>query len=270
MVKFLSNAMLFFYMVKPGTIVPWLGDRAFFAIAGVTIVLFAVGRFMQARPLGSLPLRKYVYALIVVYALSIAQTGWLGGAVDSLIIWLKVALIFTVLADVNESVRDVRRTMWTTVIVVATLAWLGWDAYLANLGDETSGARLSSVGFYNNSNAFALTLSMGSALVFALFESGAGFAGKLLLPLLLGGFAVTSVYTKSRAGTAGLGLVVLLSLVLSRRLKSRVLKGALVGLVIAGMAVAVPSCSPAAMPAPTSGATSPRRAGSRPGGLPTT
>jgi len=240
MLKVLCYLTLFFTIAQPGVLFPALTGRVFFLIASVTLILFTAKRVMVGMPLGKLPQRKYVYALIVVFALSVAQTGWLGGVVDTLMFWAKIAILFTLLVDMNESVRDLRRSLFTVVAAVAVLTWMGWDVYL-NTPELLSGSgRLESVGYYNQPNSFALALTVGSALAFAVLETAPGFVRKVPFVLLVGAFAVSSVYTKSRGGNLGLAVVMLVSIIFSPGIRSRGFKALLVGAMIAGMTLAVP------------------------------
>jgi O-antigen ligase len=242
MVKILCYLTLFTSIAKPPSIVPGLpfGENVFFVLASLTIVAFAMDRFMRGMPLGKLPQRKYVYALVVVYALSIAQSGWFGGTIEILAIWAKIAIVFTLVVDASDTSRDVRRLLFTVVAAVTVLAWAGWHMYLYEPELMQAQGRLQSVGNYNLSNSFALALTVASPLAFALLVTARGFSAKVVYFLLIWGFALSSVYTKSRGGNLGFAFAVLASIILSRGIRSRTFKGLLVGGAIVGIMASVP------------------------------
>ena len=240
MLKLLCYSTLFFSIAQPVVLFPVFSDRAFFIVAGLALFCFAVTRIVQGMALGQLPQRKYVYTMVVVYALSIAQSGWLGGAAALFMTWAKVAMVFTLTADVGVSPRDVNRGVFAVVAAVAALTWVGWDLYLNAPELLTNPGRLESRGYYNLSNSFALALTMGSALAFSLLETQRGLLRKLPMVFLIVIFAVSNVNTKSRGGNLGFAVALLVSIILSRRIRSRAFKGLLVGAVIVAIVVSVP------------------------------
>jgi putative inorganic carbon (hco3(-)) transporter len=240
MVKFLCYLTLFASIAKPGAIFPWRMDRPFFVLAGLTLVVFVAQRLLRGQPISSLPQRRYIYAIVAVYTLSIAQSGWLGGTVATAILWGKIAIVFTLLADVNESVADVRRSLFATVLAVVVLTFVGWRIYLYTPELLSNEGRLESVGDYNLSNSFALALTVGGAMLLTLFETTNSFLKKVLYFGILAVFAVSCVYTKSRGGNLGFASAVIVSLLLSSKVRSVILKAALAGLTVLGAAAAIP------------------------------
>ncbi len=240
MLKLLFYLTLFSHIVNPVYVLPWLPGRTYFVLVSVTTVLFVVQRTMRGMPLSKLPQRKYVYSIIVVFALSIAQTGWLGGAVNVLINWGKIAIVFILLVDMAESARDLRRSLLTVIAAVAALAWMGWYVYLNTPELLTSTGRLEAGGDYSQPNSFALALTVGAPLAFALLETAPGFVRKVPYVLLLGVFGVSSVFTRSRGGNLGFAVAILTSVIFSPGIRSRAFKAVLVGVMVAGMTVSVP------------------------------
>ena len=242
MLRFFTYLTLFSAIAQPAALFPRfrMTERMFFVLACLTIVMFAIDRLMHGAALSRLPQRKYVYGLVVVYVLSIAQSGWLGGAVDMLLLWSKIAIVFTLVVDGSESVRDVRRLAITVVAAVAALSWMGWDLYLNSPELLHDSGRLESVGNYNLSNSFALALTIGTAFAVAVLTTAHGFLGKLFWLLPVCGFAVTCVYTKSRGGNLGLAVVIVGSILLTPSIRSRAFKGLLLAGVIVAMIASVP------------------------------
>jgi O-antigen ligase len=239
MLKILYYVMLFSSIINPLVFMPWLPQRWYLVFAGITFVLFLAQRTMSGRPLNKLPQSKYVYLLIVVFVLSVAQTGWLGGTVDTIINWSKTLIVFILLVNVAESPRDLRRSVLVVVAAVAVCSWEAWRIYWYT-PELLSMERMISVGDYDQPNSFALALTVGTALTFTVLETAPGFIRKVPMLFLLGVFAVTSVYTKSRGGNLGLALVLLTSVSFSSVIRSRFLRGLLVATVIAGATVSVP------------------------------
>ena len=242
MLKILCYLTLFASIAQPPAILPRLSltESLFFTLALVNVVVFAADRVLRGEPLGMVPQRKYVYALVVVYALSIAQSGWLGGTLDILLRWAKIAAVFTLVLDASRTVRDVRRLFATVVLAVAVLAAVGWDLYLNSPELMHEPDRLESVGNYNLSNSFALALTIATPLAFALLVTARGFLGRAFYFLLICGFAVSVVYTKSRGGNLGFAFAVLASIVLSSGIRSRAFKGLLIGGAVTAMVAGVP------------------------------
>jgi peptidoglycan/xylan/chitin deacetylase (PgdA/CDA1 family) len=175
-----------------------------------------------------------------VYTLSIAQSGWFGGTVDMLLLWSKIAIVYTLVVDASDNVKDLRRLVFAVVIAVIVLTWKGWDIFLYTPERLTDAGRLESVGNYNLSNSFALALTVAAAFTFALLGTTRRLLGKLFYVLVIGLFAVTCVYTKSRGGNLGFAFAILFSIVVSRWIRSRALKGLLLAGVVVGIIASVP------------------------------
>lgn len=210
--------VLFFSLAQPALLVPEAEEaRLFFIVAGLATFTVLCLRFSRAIIPPKLPQTKYIFGMLGAYTLSEAQFFWMSGTLAVFLIWLKKIVLFWIVINVVQNWSDLRKSVWSVLGAVAVITWMGWDTFLNYPGSVPNDLRLQAVGNYNNPNSFALLLTCAFPLSFSMFEAERSTFKRSLLLLFMVSLVVSCIYTRSRGGSLGMLMAVMLSFLLSRR-----------------------------------------------------
>jgi O-antigen ligase len=203
---------------------PW-ADHLFFALAAFTGVLCFFRKINRPIESSAIPQMKFVYFLVIAYTLSEAQYFWITGTFSVFLFWAKKVLIFYIILNETKTVAQLKRLLWAVVFAGTFLIFFGWNLYFEHPEFMFHENRLQAGGNYNLSNSFAFFLSIIFPMAFAVLEITKKFSAKIFMFGFLLITIVSSLYTRSRAGTLSLMISLCLSLLFSERiLRNRILK----------------------------------------------
>jgi putative inorganic carbon (hco3(-)) transporter len=235
---FAFTALLFF---RPHDTLPMLEPLHLPDIAAlVALIAMAVRRASRGLPpVPAVPELAPLAILAATMVLTAPFSIWPSGALNTFSdLFLKVVLVFVLLAHALTSPRLLRRFTWLIVVAMGYLAARGWFDYAT--GSNLLLGRLQGAvpGLMGNPNDLAM--NMVTFLPFAAFA--ALNRGKMLARAFAAGVTVlmlgTIVFTKSRGSLLGLAVTGLLILLQAGRLRTPLLAIGLVG------ALAVPPLLP--------------------------
>lgn len=155
---------------------------------------------------------------------------WPGGALNEFLeTFVKVLIVFVLMLNTLTSVRRIEQVAWLIVLCTGYIALRGVIDYARGM-NLVEGGRLAGAvgGIFGNPNDLALNMVsiLPLAVVFAMSKRhGTGWRMAAAAIALL--MIATVIFTKSRAGTLGLVVVLVALLSLSRLVKPPVLIGAL-------------------------------------------
>ena len=226
LVKLLCFLLMFFSLAQPAVLFPSTQSvRAFFFLSLITAGLFFVSKGPSGLKPIKIPQNKFIYGILVTYTLSTAQFMWLPGTIDTFLFWFKKILLYYLIINIIRELKDLKKIIWSVILAVTVLSLMGWNLYLNNPHLLHDAGRLQAMGNYNLSNSFALLLALTFPLAFTLMEIEKNFGKKFFLLFLQVFFIVSCVFTKSRGGTLGLLIGVMLCIIFSRRiLKAKAIK----------------------------------------------
>lgn len=155
---------------------------------------------------------------------------WPGGAVSNFVdTFIKVLIVFVLMLNTLTTPKRLEQLTWLIVLCTGYIALRGVIDY-ARGANLVEGGRLGGAvgGIFGNPNDLALNMVsiMPIAAVAALsrrYTVGWRLVAAAIVLLMI----ATVVFTKSRSGVLGLGVVLLALLVLSRSIKPAVVVGAL-------------------------------------------
>ena len=227
---FAFTALLLF---RPQDSLPLLEPLHLPEIAALTALIAMVVRRAQ-RGLPPVP-AVAVVAPLAAFAATMVLTApfsiWPSGALSTFTeLFLKVVLVFMLLAHSLSSPRLLRRFTWLIVVAMAYIAARGWFDYARGMnllqGERLQGALPGLMGNPND-----LAMNMVTFLPFAAF--GALTPGKTLARLFAAGVTVLMLgailFAKSRGGFLALAVTGLLIVVQAGRLRPGLTAALLVG-----------------------------------------
>lgn len=214
--------------------------RPFFLISTASFLSWFLGftnRIIQHLAKG--PQSLLVFGLLVAETVGSLRVGWMVYVIETLLLWMKIFIIYFLVANLTDSFRKVRFILWATILSSVVVALYALDIYI-NSPEKMVAGRLASYGMYDNPNDLALLMVVTWPIIFKLIEIEVSPFVKVFLQILLAIITGTLLLTVSRGGILGLGTVgglcVLSSTNISKRIKWIILGG---GLVVALVAVPV-------------------------------
>jgi O-antigen ligase len=221
----------------------WASYHVLAYLAGI-IVVASVPSMLDHTYLRSSMQTFLFIGLFIVIALSQVANGWLGGVVESWLIFLPSAAVFFFIV---ANVYTIRRLKVLILAVVMSCLFVVLEALCGYYGgfqgdtfvltdhiysnDVAVGQlfRLRGVGFLNDPNDFAQILLIALPLIFIAWRQGRGVANSVIV-IVPSALLLWAIYlTHSRGGLLGLAF---LALIVSRKrlgtTASTVLAGALI------------------------------------------
>jgi O-antigen ligase len=176
-----------------------------------------------------------VLGLAVVMLATTPFSVWPGGAFNAFVeVYLKVALIFILLAHTVRSPEMLKRLTWLLILAMGYVALRGVMDYFRGV-NLVKGGRLAGpiAGLMGNPNDLAM--NMVTFIPFAIVAAlGRGRPGGRLVAIGIAVLmAATIVFTKSRAGLLGLAVMGVVLVVQGGRLRGGLLMAVLVGALVA-------------------------------------
>jgi len=178
--------------------------RPFFLISGATFLSWFLG--FTTRHLKKwirMPQAYCVLGLWFAETFGTLHIAWLDYTVETFMLWLKINIIFFLVAVLSISEKKVRFIMWATVWGAAFVALFALDIYFHHPEKMLEG-RLGSYGMYENANDLALIMVVTWPLIFKLIEIECSLLTATILTLILGLNTVVLLLTISRGGLIGL------------------------------------------------------------------
>jgi O-antigen ligase len=205
-----------------------------FAIMG--IIGLIVGRLVRGLPVAHLTPEVIALGAFGVAALvGVPFSIWPGGAMTVFTeIYLKLFVIFVLMVTVLSRPQRVEQFAFLVVMASGYIAMRAVIDYLSGVNLVENGRVAGSVsGIFGNPNDLALNMVvfLPFALLFALKPGPLvrrGLAGSAALAML-----ATIVMTKSRAGSVGLVVMILVLIVRSIRVRPAIAGGTLVAVLVA-------------------------------------
>lgn len=214
--------------------------RPFFLISGASFLSWFLGftnRFIPRLARG--PQSLLVFGLLFAETFGSLRVGWFVYVIETFLLWIKIFIIYFLVANLADSFQKVRFVLWATLLSTVVVAIYALNLYL-NSPDLLVAGRLASYGMYDNPNDLALLMVVTWPMIFKLIEIEASRLIKTVLWVILAVITITLLLTVSRGGILGLGAVgglcVATSGKISKRMKIFILGG---GLLLALVAVPV-------------------------------
>jgi hypothetical protein len=214
--------------------------RPFFLISGASFLSWFLGftnRFIRYLAKG--PQSLLVFGLLFAETFGSLRVGWIVYVIETFLLWIKIFIIYFLVANLSDSFRKVRFILWATLLSSVIVALYALDLYF-NAPDKLIAGRLASYGMYDNPNDLALLMVVTWPMIFKLIEIESSGLVKTFLWFTLAIITVTLLLTVSRGGILGLGAVgglcVWSSAQIPKRIKIMILGG---GLLVALVAVPV-------------------------------
>jgi O-antigen ligase len=205
-------------------------------VAIVSLLALAVSRLSAGQPL--LRLTPELIGVLGLGAVMVATAPfsiWPGGAFNSFLdVYLKVALIFVLLTHSIRSPEMLRRMTWLIVLAMGYVALRGVADYARGLNLVEGGRLIGPIaGLMGNPNDFAM--NMVTFLPFAIFTAlgRESHVRRILAAVIAALMIATIVFTKSRAGLLGLGVMGIVLVMQAGRLRAGLLMAVFVGSLIA-------------------------------------
>lgn len=231
---FAFTALLFF---RPQDSIPVLEPLHLNEVLAIgSLLALAVSRLSRGEPLLQVtPELAGVLGLAVVMVGTAPFSIWPGGAFNAFLdVYLKVALIFILLTHSIRSPEMLRRMTWLVILAMGYVALRGVADYARGLNLVAGGRLIGPIaGLMGNPNDFAM--NMVTFLPFAIFTAlGREARVRRILAAVISLLMIaTIVFTKSRAGILGLGVMGLVLVIQAGRLRAGLLMAVLVGSLIA-------------------------------------
>ncbi len=231
------TAMLF---LRPQDIFPPLGYLHLAEVSAVVALVALVnGRLARQEPV--VPLTPEVRRIILFAGIMLALVPfsvWPGGSLAMLLeLYLKVVLIFILMAGTLTTTARLRRLVWVILLASAYISFRGVFDYLHGVNlIEVDGRLAGSIGgVFQNPNDLALNMVAYLPAALLLAARRGRPTGRLIAALACVLMFATIVFTKSRGGFLGLGAMLIVLLAQG----SKVRRGFGTGVVVA-ILVAVP------------------------------
>jgi len=208
------------------------------SLAGIPILasLLALGLMSWTfAPRKHVDLPQFLLLLLLTLAvpLSVALSGWLGGAPHAFDEFAPQAALFVIASMAARRLEALRVAMWLTVLCGCTIVLHGHLQLAHGIGPLTGvlprEGRTYYVGIFNDPNDLGQLLVVAIGFCLYLVESGTARIGRLLLVLALAWLCYGVYLTDSRG--AMLAIVGVLAIVAARRY------GRVVMLITAALAV---------------------------------
>ena len=207
---FAFTGMLF---LRPQDLLPPLAAlhlAEVFAIVGLAALIN--GRLARQQPV--LPLTQEVVGILLFAGVMLALVPfsiWPGGSLSMMTeLYLKVVLIFILMAGTLTTPRRLQRFAWLIVLASAYLGLRGVVDYARGINMVENGRLAGSVGgVFNNPNDLALNMVAFLPIALLLAARRGRPAGRLVAALASVLMFVTIVFTKSRGGFLGLGAMLI-------------------------------------------------------------
>lgn len=205
-------------------------------VAIVSLLALTVSRLSTGQPLLRMtPELVGVLGLAVVMVATAPFSIWPGGAFNSFLdVYLKVALIFILLTHSIRSPEMLRRMTWLIVLAMGYVALRGVADYARGINLVKGGRLIGPIaGLMGNPNDFAM--NMVTFLPFAIFTAlGRESRFRRILAAVISALMIaTIVFTKSRAGLLGLGVMGVVLVLQAGRLRAGLLMAIFVGSLVA-------------------------------------
>ncbi|HET6631267.1 MAG TPA: O-antigen ligase family protein [Rhodanobacteraceae bacterium] len=213
----LMLAYLALTIIRPADYLPGLADVPLMPATLIgAFVLWLASRNKRLDAPQYVLLLAFLLALMV----SVAATGWIGGAILQLQHFGPTVVAFVVLAACVDSPRRLTATMAVFVLCATVLALHGLDQIMHGVGwtgmSLSTGRRIRYVGIFNDPNDLGLLFVCAVPMAVYLFGRGGGMGLWRLLWLSCTALLVYGIYLTNSRG-AMLALLVLVGVWVWRR-----------------------------------------------------
>ena len=193
------------------------------------------GRLARREPM--LPLVPEVVGVLVFAGIMLALVPfsiWPGGSLEMLLgLYVKVVLIFILMAGTLTTAPRLERLIWLIVLASAYLGFRGVLDYARGINLVENGRVAGAVGgVFNNPNDLALAMGAFFPLALRLAARRQRPAGRLRAGVASVLMFATVVFTKSRGGFLGMGAMLLVLLVQGGKVRRGLGLGILVAVLV--------------------------------------
>ncbi len=151
--------------------------------------------------------------LMLMMSLSVAFTGWLGGATTVLSDFTPVVMLFYMVATSTDSLARLRQIFLVLSACITVIAWHGIDQSIKGIGwtgaELSQGTRITYLGFLNDPNDLAMALVMVLPMALQLARH-LGFLLRLASYAAAGAIAYAVYLTNSRGSVLAMGAMLFL------------------------------------------------------------
>lgn len=196
--------------VRPAEV--WIEFPFVEALAALSAVVVGVSYLARPRPFWDLPHDKLILGLWAAVVISNLSWGWFGGAWLGFVAFLKVVFYYFLIRFAVREQWQLQGFVLTVIAVNVVLAVNGivqhhWGIGLG--GALSPDGRIRGTGIFNDPNDLALSFVMVVALLLGVPTHVArGWARRVVLLGCLAVLVLATLYTNSRSGMLGLGVVV--------------------------------------------------------------
>jgi putative inorganic carbon (hco3(-)) transporter len=217
--------------VRPGELLPQLAGVPILAATSTAAAIFAVvSLVLRPRRFADLPNDRCFLAFLGVSVLSVAVSGWLGGAYAAAVRFLPLAFFYLLIRVAVESERQLK---WLIALVVALTLFQAASGILQHLtgvglGNSTAYverndeadvdlldgpadatvSRVRGTGIFGDPNDLAMSLVVVCPFMFSMVLAGdTGLTRRLLAAAGLAVVLYALLLTQSRGGLLGLAVL---------------------------------------------------------------
>jgi O-antigen ligase len=207
----LLSGLLFMLFFRPADLVPALKVLhlpMMFALSTVgSHVISSVGRGVPVFRLT--PITKVLYGLSLWALISVPFAYWQGGAISTFFNdWLKMFLLFMIMANAILTVKQLRITIWICVVCATIVSATAVLSYLVH--GSVTGGRLTALvnGPYAGANYFSVTIVLMMPFMMMDFFLHPRFLVRVIAFFCSTILVLANLMTQSRAGIVGMLVVV--------------------------------------------------------------
>ncbi|MBN1348683.1 O-antigen ligase family protein [candidate division KSB1 bacterium] len=195
--------------------------RPFFLISGASLISWYLQfATKKCRHFTRSPQLLLVLVLFFAETFSTIRIGWAAYTVETFMFWLKIVIIFFLVANLTTNIIQLRLVLWITVLSAVVVGTIAMHTYFYE-PEKLIAGRLAAYGVYDNPNDLALLMVMTWPLAFKLFEADRSALVKVFLGFILAIITIVLLLTLSRGGLLGLLVVGLLCLWTSPKLTKK-------------------------------------------------
>lgn len=214
--------LVFLSIAQPGLFSETLDlFRPFFLISGASFFSWFLG--FGSKRIGDFAWNVqslFVLGLLISETVGSVHAGWMGYIIETFMVWIKIFIIYFLVASLSNSVQRIRFVMWSSILAVLVVAIYALNIYFVT-PEKLIAGRLASYGMYDNPNDLALIMVVCWPLIFKLIEIERSVFVATLLTLILLIIMATLILTASRGGLLGLITVGFFSLISCTKLNKR-------------------------------------------------
>ncbi|MBN2093225.1 O-antigen ligase family protein, partial [candidate division KSB1 bacterium] len=214
--------LVFLSIAQPGLFSETLDlFRPFFLISGASFFSWFLG--FGSKKIGDFAWNiqsLFVIGLMTMETVGSVHAGWAGYIIETFMVWIKIFIIYFLVASLANSLPRIRFVMWSSILAVLVVALYALDIYFFSPEKMIAG-RLASYGMYDNPNDLALIMVVCWPLIFKLIEIERSLFIATILTVILLIIMATLVLTASRGGLLGLMTVGFLSLISCTKLTKK-------------------------------------------------